>query len=384
MFTLRFDMRAPAFGAPIGELYAAAIEMCSWAEDRGALLAVLSEHHGTEDRHLPSPLLLASAIAARTERLPILLAALVLPFYDPVRLAEDISVLDIISSGRVAYVLGVGHRPEEYEHFGVEMHDRGTHRRRPPRAVAAGCSPGSEVVDGRSVDQGHALTDERRRSAALIGGGSTAAARRAGRFGLGLIAQAATPGMKEAYEAACREAGHEPSFVQLPDPDAPTVVFVADDIDRAWDELGRHLLHDAMTAASYRHGDETVASISTARTVDELRAGSTYRVVTVEQAAHLRATGHDPSRCCRSAAGWRPAVAWPYLERAADATVRTRLNRTYVQGASTHARRSPPNRRRVVDRRCRCERHSGDRGTTRPRAGRRVGALPREDRPRCR
>ena len=63
----------------------------AWAEDRGALVAVLSEHHGTEDRHLPSPLILASAIAARTERLPILLAAAVLPFYDPVRLAEDMS-----------------------------------------------------------------------------------------------------------------------------------------------------------------------------------------------------------------------------------------------------------------------------------------------------
>ncbi len=121
MLTLRFDMRAPAFGAPIGELYAAAIEMCAWAEDRGALVAVLSEHHGTEDRHLPSPIVLASAIAARTTHLPILLAALVLPFYDPVRLAEDMSVLDIISGGRVAYVLGVGHRLEEYEHFGIEL-----------------------------------------------------------------------------------------------------------------------------------------------------------------------------------------------------------------------------------------------------------------------
>ena len=70
MFTLRFDMRAPAFGAPIGELYAAGVEMCAWAEDRGALVAVLSEHHGTEDRHLPSPIVLASAIVARLPHQP--------------------------------------------------------------------------------------------------------------------------------------------------------------------------------------------------------------------------------------------------------------------------------------------------------------------------
>ena len=47
--------------------------------------------------------------------LPIMVAAAVLPFYEPVRLAEDIAVLDIISRGRVAYVLGVGHRQEEYD-----------------------------------------------------------------------------------------------------------------------------------------------------------------------------------------------------------------------------------------------------------------------------
>ena len=125
MFTIRFDMRAPSFGAPTSDLYAAAIDMCAWAETRGAIVAVLSEHHGAEDNHLPSPLVLASAIAARTERLAIMLAAVVLPFWDPVRLAEDISVLDIISKGRVSYAFGIGHRPEEYEHFGIDMRRRG-------------------------------------------------------------------------------------------------------------------------------------------------------------------------------------------------------------------------------------------------------------------
>ena len=125
MFTIRFDMRAPSSGAPTTELYAAAIDMCAWAETRGAIVAVLSEHHGAEDNHLPSPIVLASAIAARTERLAIMLAAVVLPFWDPVRLAEDMSVLDIISNGRVSYAFGIGHRPEEYAHFGVDMCLRG-------------------------------------------------------------------------------------------------------------------------------------------------------------------------------------------------------------------------------------------------------------------
>ena len=41
-----------------------------------------------------------------------MIAALILPLYDPIRLAEDMVVLDIISSGRVSYILAVGYRPE--------------------------------------------------------------------------------------------------------------------------------------------------------------------------------------------------------------------------------------------------------------------------------
>jgi alkanesulfonate monooxygenase SsuD/methylene tetrahydromethanopterin reductase-like flavin-dependent oxidoreductase (luciferase family) len=100
--------------------------MCAWAETRGAVMAVLSEHHATADGHLPAPLILASAIAARTKVLNILAAAAVLPLYHPVRLAEDISVQDNLSRGRVAYVFGIGHRPEEYEHIGVDPGQSGT------------------------------------------------------------------------------------------------------------------------------------------------------------------------------------------------------------------------------------------------------------------
>jgi alkanesulfonate monooxygenase SsuD/methylene tetrahydromethanopterin reductase-like flavin-dependent oxidoreductase (luciferase family) len=99
VFTLRFDMRAPAIGAPAPDLYAAAIQMCAWAEHRGCIGVVLCEHHGSEDGYVPSPLILASAIAAATERVALSLVV-ILPFYDPVRLAEEMAVLDIISRGR--------------------------------------------------------------------------------------------------------------------------------------------------------------------------------------------------------------------------------------------------------------------------------------------
>jgi alkanesulfonate monooxygenase SsuD/methylene tetrahydromethanopterin reductase-like flavin-dependent oxidoreductase (luciferase family) len=321
VFTIRFDMRAPASGAPTSELYAAAIDMCAWAENRGAVVAVLSEHHGAEDGHLPSPIVLASAIAARTERLPIMLAAVVLPFWDPVRLAEDMSVLDIISKGRVSYAFGIGHRPEEYEQFGVDIHRRGRVADEKLKLLKQLLNSEPVVVEGRRIHITPACTSPGG-PFIMLAGGSQAAVKRAAKHGLGVILQTNQGGLKELYENECRAHNREPGFVQLPADNAPTAVFVGDDIEKAWDELGPHLLHDAMTAASYRHGDEGVASISRATDVDGLRAANgPYRVVTIDEAAdYMR--GGQTLPLAPLCGGVPPAVAWPYLERAAEASAR--------------------------------------------------------------
>ena len=321
MLTLRFDMRAPAFGASTPDLYAAAIDMCAWAETRGASMAVLSEHHGTDDNHLPAPLLLASAIASRTERLTILLAALVLPFCDPIRLAEEIAVLDIVSKGRVAYVFGVGHRADEYQHFGLEVSHRGK-TADATLALLLRLLQGEVVVEGDRRIHVTPPTISPTGPRFFIGGGSLAAAERAGRFGLDMLAQGDVPGLGEAYERACVDSGHGVGRVQLPDPTAPTVVFVADDLDAAWEQLGPHLLHDAITAASYRHDEHAVASISQAQTVDELRAlGGPYRILSSHEATEYIGQG-KPLPLLPLCAGLAPDVAWPYLERAVAAADR--------------------------------------------------------------
>jgi alkanesulfonate monooxygenase SsuD/methylene tetrahydromethanopterin reductase-like flavin-dependent oxidoreductase (luciferase family) len=319
MFTLRFDMRAPTAGASATELYAAAIDMCSWAETRGALIAVLSEHHGTDDGHLPAPHLLASAIAARTNQLAILLAAVPITFWDPVRLAEEISILDIISKGRVSYAFGIGHRTEEYEHFGVTVEGRG-------KLADESLGLLRRLLAGEPVDhEGRRIRVTPAPATAggpymIIAGGSRAAARRAAKFGLGFISQTDSPALKDFYEAECRANGHEPGVIQFPIPDAPTTVFVADDLDAAWDELGPYLLHDAMTAASYRHGDESVASISRAETGAALReTPGPYRIFTLDEAAASIRRG-TPLPLLPLCGGVPPDIAWPYLERAVMAS----------------------------------------------------------------
>src|SRR3989442_1615670 len=62
MIGLRYDLRAPSFGAVThAELYAACLEQCAWADRHGLDFVVLSEHHGVEDGYLPAPLVLAAA-----------------------------------------------------------------------------------------------------------------------------------------------------------------------------------------------------------------------------------------------------------------------------------------------------------------------------------
>jgi alkanesulfonate monooxygenase SsuD/methylene tetrahydromethanopterin reductase-like flavin-dependent oxidoreductase (luciferase family) len=313
---MRFDMRAPTIGAPAVELYAAAIAMSGWAESHGCIAVVLCEHHASEDGYLPVPLMLASAIAARTERLMVNLTVL-LPLYEPVRLAEEMAVLDIISRGRVSYVFGLGYRPEDYEQFGLSLRARGRladEKLGLLRRLLAG-----ETVshDGRRIK----VTPAPYTAGGPVimwGGGSLAAARRAGRYGLGLLAQANPPGMREAYEAACREHGHQPGATMLPDRDTPSVCFVADDVDRAWAELGPYMVHDARTYAEWNPGNETSAGISPATTVEELRAMSTsHKIFGVQEAIGYVRDGNmlNLAPLC---GGIPPAIAWRYLEAAGD------------------------------------------------------------------
>jgi alkanesulfonate monooxygenase SsuD/methylene tetrahydromethanopterin reductase-like flavin-dependent oxidoreductase (luciferase family) len=317
VFALRFDMRAPQPGASTAALYGAALDMSAWADERGCAAIVVCEHHASPDGYLPAPLLLASAIAARTEWTAIMVAAVLLPLWDPVRLVEEMNVLDIISRGRVSYVLALGYRPEEFEQFGVDRRRRGAIAEE-KLALLMQLRAGAPVVhEGRRI---HAtpspLTSGGPRI--MLGGGSIAAAERAGRFGLGLQANGGVAGMREAYEAAARAHGHEPGPISIPDGRDPSVVFVADDVDAAWAELGPYLLHDARMYSEWNPGAETTALISHARSVDELRATSTgYRIMSVSEAREYVAHG-GALRLAPLCGGVPPERAWPYLERAVE------------------------------------------------------------------
>src|SRR5271170_1736616 len=122
---LMFDMRAPQFGAPADALYAAALEMAAFGDDMGVSRIGLMEHHGSEDGYLPSPFVMGGGIAARTKRATISLGAVVLPLHDPVKVAEQCAVLDLMSAGRLEVIFGAGYVPSEFALFNVSLRERG-------------------------------------------------------------------------------------------------------------------------------------------------------------------------------------------------------------------------------------------------------------------
>ncbi len=124
ILTLAYDMRAPDFGTPASRLYSAALEQCAWADRVGFAAVTFMEHHASTDGYLPSPVVMAAAAAARTRNLIISIALMILPLYEPLRLAEDLAVLDLVAQGRLYLIFGGGYREEEYDQFGLSIEDR--------------------------------------------------------------------------------------------------------------------------------------------------------------------------------------------------------------------------------------------------------------------
>jgi alkanesulfonate monooxygenase SsuD/methylene tetrahydromethanopterin reductase-like flavin-dependent oxidoreductase (luciferase family) len=88
------------------ERYQAALEMAEYADTHGFIAISGEEHRLAARSWLPSPLILAAAVAGRTRRVRISIDALIVPLYDPIRLGEDIAVRNTVAQGRFSFVAG--------------------------------------------------------------------------------------------------------------------------------------------------------------------------------------------------------------------------------------------------------------------------------------
>ena len=120
-----YDCRhVPGGQMTMTDVYSATVEQAVLADKLGFDHLWFSEHHFLEDGYLPAFQPLAGAIAARTTQIRISNDIALLPLYHPVRLAEELAVLDHISNGRMEFGIGMGYVPKEFEAFGVPLKNR--------------------------------------------------------------------------------------------------------------------------------------------------------------------------------------------------------------------------------------------------------------------
>lgn len=321
MMGLRFDLRNPAFaGVSSSERLRAAIDMAEWADERRCVTVSISEHHASDDGYLPAPIVFAAALAARTKNTRIGIAALLAPFYDPLRLAEDLAVLDAIAGGRIDIVLGAGYVLGELAMFDVEGSARGRlveeavhtlrsawtgepfeFRGRTVRVTPLPCQPGGPRI--------------------VLGGSSKAAARRAARIGDGFIPVDGT-----SWDA------YRDELVRLGKPDpgphgtpGMSVTYLAEDPDAAWPELLPYFAHENNAYGAWL--DEAgLSGPYKPMPDDDLRRSGRYRILTPEQyAAELSRMGEFAFAFLNPMVGGiPPALGWECL-RLYDEQVRPAL-----------------------------------------------------------
>ena len=108
-----------------GNYYQECLEEVILAEELGFDSAWLEEHHGVKNHYWPSPIIALAGIATRTSRIILGTDIIILPFYNPIRIAEDIALLDIMSNGRFVLGAAIGYRPDEFALYQLSMEKRG-------------------------------------------------------------------------------------------------------------------------------------------------------------------------------------------------------------------------------------------------------------------
>ena len=126
---MRFSIVAgPRQRADLGETAAQAMHNFAddavLAEELGYDAIYFGEHHFCFASGNSSPLLMLTNVAARTKRIRVGMSVICAPFHNPLRLAEDIAAVDILSNGRLDLGIGVGSQWEEFQTFGIDPKER--------------------------------------------------------------------------------------------------------------------------------------------------------------------------------------------------------------------------------------------------------------------
>jgi alkanesulfonate monooxygenase SsuD/methylene tetrahydromethanopterin reductase-like flavin-dependent oxidoreductase (luciferase family) len=300
--------------------YQAALDMAAYVDAQGFDAIALEEHHGAENGWLPSPLTMAAAVAARTQRVRISVTALLVTLYDPVRLAEDIAVLDLISNGRFSFVAGSGYRLEEYHAVGKQWAERG-------RLMDEAIDTLLKAWRGEPFDyRGQRIRvtpvpQSRPHPLFFLGGMSAVAARRAARFGLPFYPPFEDANLTRIYQEELARHGKR-GFVIHPG-GGNTMLVVAEDPEQAWERLGPCFLREMREYSGWRVEGIRRPADAEVETIEDLRRSGRFAIMTPADARELLASGSDHNAVLHPLAGGVPLdEAWASLRLFVDAVLR--------------------------------------------------------------
>lgn len=305
MCLARFNLVLPSLDPQLhSRMYREFLDMAAYMDDHGFFALSLEEHHGADNGWSPSPLVMAGMVLSRTSNLQVSISALLLPLHDPLRVAEDVAVLDLASGGRISLIAGLGYRPSEYAAHGKDWSRRGELMDRGVEALLKAWTGEPFEYEGRTVrvtpkpvTQPHPTL--------FIGGTARASARRAARFGLPLYTAAHLPELEAYYQQCCAERGVA-GFCIMP-PERMPMLHIAADPEKAWAEVGPHLLHEALTYASWQTPDIRSVMHSHATTVEELRAEGIYQILSPEECVQrAQAAGDEAAFALHPLCGGMP------------------------------------------------------------------------------
>lgn len=293
--TFRINMSGKGADGPAeADRYNAAIDMAEFADRNGFGLINVEEHHDSEIGWLPSPLIMAGLIIGRTKRARVRASALLGNLYDPIRLAEDVAILDLASRGRFFFILGQGYREIEYHLHDKDWERRGEQTDFIIETLLATWKGEPFEYRGQLVHVSPAPFSKPH-PPFFYGGMSKAAAKRAAKHGLPFFPAQPMPELETLYFEECRRLGHAGRVENHED---LTLFFIDEDPDRAWRELGPCFLKETQQYSAWQRSQLARPLQSDTDSVDELRRERIYEIITPDEclarAAQVKGRDYKP------------------------------------------------------------------------------------------
>ena len=196
------------------------------AEQAGFDACFFGEHHQDKDGFLPSPLIVATAVACHTQTLRVGTSVVLLPLHHPVKVAEDVVTLDLVSKGRVTLGVGLGYQAADFRAFNVPIRER-VSRLEESVEIIRRCWAGEPFsFHGKHFDledvQVRPRPYQQPAPPLLIGASNPPGARRAGRLADGFVSTPstgleATVDLIETYLEAATDTERAPQVVLMRD-----------------------------------------------------------------------------------------------------------------------------------------------------------------------